>query len=44
MLVVGDQEMESGKVALRLRSGENPGPMTLDAFIEKAKADIASKA
>jgi len=44
MLVVGDQEMESGQVALRMRSGENPGAMTLEAFIEKAKADIASKA
>ncbi len=44
MLVVGDQEMESGKVALRMRSGENPGAMALEAFIEKAKADIASKA
>jgi len=44
MLVVGDQEMESGQVALRLRSGENPGAMTLEAFIEKARADIAAKA
>jgi len=44
MLVVGDQEMESGQVALRMRSGENPGAMTLEAFMEKAKADIASKA
>jgi threonyl-tRNA synthetase len=44
MLVVGDQEMESGQVALRMRSGENPGAMTLEAFIEKTKADIASKA
>jgi len=44
MLVVGDQEMESGQVALRLRSGENPGPMPLEAFIDKAKADVAAKA
>ncbi|BBB49144.1 threonine--tRNA ligase [Pelolinea submarina] len=43
MLVIGDQEMESGQVALRLRSGENPGPMSLDAFIAKAKQDIAEK-
>ncbi len=27
MLVVGDKEMEQNGVALRLRSGENPGPM-----------------
>jgi threonyl-tRNA synthetase len=44
MLVIGDQEVESGQVALRLRSGENPGPIALDAFVEKAKADIAAKA
>ena len=43
MLVIGDQEMESNQVALRLRSGENPGPMTLDAFVAKAKQDIAEK-
>jgi len=29
MLVVGDKEMEQNGVALRLRSGENPGPMPL---------------
>jgi threonyl-tRNA synthetase len=40
MLVVGDKEMEDDEVALRLRSGENPGPMPLEAFIEKAGQDI----
>jgi threonyl-tRNA synthetase len=40
MLVVGDKEIAEGKVALRLRSGENPGPISLDAFIEKAQQDI----
>ncbi len=40
MLVVGDKEMEQGAVALRLRSGENPGPMPVEAFIERAKADV----
>ena len=44
MLIVGDQEMESDQVALRLRSGENPGPMPLEDFIEKAKQDITDKA
>jgi threonyl-tRNA synthetase len=43
MLVIGDKEMESGKVALRLRSGENPGPMQLKAFLLKANQDIADK-
>lgn len=40
MLVVGDKEMEQGQVALRLRSGENPGPMALEAFLAKAYEDI----
>lgn len=43
MLVVGDKEQESGQVALRLRSGENPGPMSLDAFIELARREIAAR-
>ena len=43
MLVIGDQEIESGQVALRLRSGENPGALSLDAFLEKARQDIAEK-
>ncbi len=40
MLVVGDKEAEEGQVALRLRSGENPGPMPVEAFIERAMKDI----
>ena len=40
MLVVGDQEVANGQVALRLRSGENPGPMALEAFLEKVQQDI----
>jgi threonyl-tRNA synthetase len=44
MLVIGDQEMESEQVALRLRSGENPGPMSLNNFLSIAKKDIADKA
>ncbi len=43
MLVVGDKEMENGQVALRLRSGENPGPMALADFIALAEKDIAEK-
>jgi threonyl-tRNA synthetase len=39
MLVVGDKEMEQGMVALRLRNGENPGPVALDAFIQRVKQD-----
>jgi threonyl-tRNA synthetase len=44
MLVVGDKEAEAGEVALRLRNGENPGPMAVEAFIAKALEDVASKA
>ncbi len=43
MLVIGDQEMESGQVALRYRSGDNPGAMALEKFIETAKQEIADK-
>ncbi|MRR29437.1 threonine--tRNA ligase, partial [bacterium] len=40
MLVVGDKEMENNQVALRLRSGENPGAIDLEAFIQQALSDI----
>ena len=40
MLIVGDREVEGGKVALRLRSGENLGAMSVDEFLAKAQADI----
>ncbi len=43
MIVIGDKEVEQGAVALRLRSGENPGMMSLDDFIEKAKQDIQAR-
>ena len=42
MLVIGDREMESGQVALRYRSGDNPGAMSLKNFVEIAKEDIKS--
>ena len=38
MLVVGDQEMENKQVALRLRNGENPGPMSLTDFLLRCEA------
>jgi threonyl-tRNA synthetase len=40
MLVVGDKEMENHQIALRLRSGDNPGAMDLAAFLSKAHQDI----
>ena len=36
MLVVGDQEVELGMVSLRRRSGENPGSIRLQDFINEA--------
>ncbi|MBI9045974.1 MAG: threonine--tRNA ligase [Anaerolineaceae bacterium] len=43
MLVVGDQEVEGGQVALRMRSGENPGAISLEEFLEITKKDIEAK-
>jgi threonyl-tRNA synthetase len=40
MLVVGDQEVAQAQVALRLRSGDNPGPMSVQSFLERARQDI----
>ena len=34
LLVVGDKEVESGTVAVRTRSGEDLGTMTVDALVE----------
>ncbi|HEX7567536.1 MAG TPA: threonine--tRNA ligase [Anaerolineaceae bacterium] len=42
MLVVGDKEMENHQVALRLRSGENPGAVDLSTFIERWKKEVES--
>lgn len=43
MLVVGDKEMESNQIALRLRNGENPGPISFDSFTELALKEISQK-
>lgn len=40
MLVVGDQEVANGQVALRLRSGENPGPVSVEDFLARLRQDI----
>lgn len=44
MLVVGDDEEESGEVALRLRTEEDLGPRPLEEFKEFAQEKIAKKA
>ena len=40
MLVIGDQEAEAGQVALRMRSGDNPGPMSIADFLALTQKDI----
>ncbi|MHC1785187.1 MAG: threonine--tRNA ligase [Anaerolineaceae bacterium] len=42
MLVVGDKEMENEQVALRLRNGDNPGPISFNEFILRIQADTES--
>ena len=43
MLIVGGREAEAGQVAARRQSGEDLGPMGLDGFIERAKAEITAR-
>ncbi len=44
MLIVGDKEVESATVSVRLRSGEDLGGQTIAAFKEMARAVIERKA
>jgi len=43
MLIIGDKEIENSQVSLRLRNGENPGPVPVSVLIERAKEEIAKK-
>jgi threonyl-tRNA synthetase len=43
MLVVGEREAQEGKVAVRLRSGKDLGPMALDTFIARIKKEAESR-
>ncbi|WP_027854941.1 threonine--tRNA ligase [Marinobacterium litorale] len=43
LLVVGDKEVESGSVAVRTRSGEDLGTLSVDAFIEKITGEVTRK-
>ncbi len=43
LLVVGDKEVESGTVAVRTRSGEDLGTMTVDALIEQLVQETERK-
>ncbi len=44
ILVAGDKEKAAGTVAVRARGNQDLGVMSIDAFIERVAADIASKA
>ncbi|MGM0671100.1 MAG: threonine--tRNA ligase [Pseudomonadota bacterium] len=41
LLVLGDKEMENGQVAVRTRSGEDLGVMSLEAFGERLREEVA---
>ncbi len=43
MLVVGDREVQQQAVAVRRRSGEDLGPMPVEAFLERARAEVAAR-
>ena len=43
ILVCGDRECESDQVAVRARSGEDLGTMSLDAFVDLLSKDIARR-
>jgi threonyl-tRNA synthetase len=43
MLVVGEREAAEGKVAVRLRSGKDLGPMPLETFIARIKGEAEAR-
>jgi threonyl-tRNA synthetase len=43
MLIIGNKEQEAGAVAVRMRSGEDLGPLAVTAFIERAAQEVARK-
>ncbi|MDP7593047.1 MAG: threonine--tRNA ligase [Litorilituus sp.] len=43
LLVVGDKEMESGEIAVRTRSGEDLGKMSVDDFIAKLNEEVKTR-
>jgi threonyl-tRNA synthetase len=40
MLVVGDREAEAGKLAVRLRSGDDLGAIGVEAFVERLQGEV----
>ncbi len=43
LLVVGDREMETNTLAVRTRTGQDLGTLSLPAFIERLQADITRR-
>ncbi|HSF48234.1 MAG TPA: His/Gly/Thr/Pro-type tRNA ligase C-terminal domain-containing protein, partial [Burkholderiales bacterium] len=43
-VIVGDKEVAAQKVAVRGRTGENLGQMTLENFIARLAAEVANRA
>ena len=43
MLVVGDREVAAQKVAVRIRGGQDLGPMPVDECVAKLRQDIDRK-
>ena len=44
MLIMGDRDAEANQVSVRLRSQEDLGGMSVEAFLDRAQADIESRA
>ncbi len=43
MLIMGDREIESGTVGVRLRSGEDLGPVLIPQLIDRIKNEVLTK-
>lgn len=43
LIIVGDKESQNGNVAVRTRTGEDKGVMSIRAFIDMLKADVSKK-
>ncbi len=43
LLVVGDREMENGTVAVRTRTGEDLGSMSVEAFAERIRGEVVRR-
>ncbi|WP_330925736.1 threonine--tRNA ligase [Candidatus Sororendozoicomonas aggregata] len=43
LIIVGDKESQNGNVAVRTRTGEDKGVMSIQAFIDMLKADVSKK-